>query len=100
MEAVSVRSVRVTPNERSLLEAAAEQARTSLSEFVRRKVLEAAEADVLNCSLITIPAKDCAAFEVWFAHPAKAIPALQNLVRSKPTWDRVPNREEGSIFRK
>jgi uncharacterized protein (DUF1778 family) len=39
-------NVRVSPEERNLLEAAAEQARTSLSDFLRRKAVEAAEAGV------------------------------------------------------
>jgi len=37
--ASSVLSVRVSQDERALLEAAAEQSRTPLSEFVRRKAL-------------------------------------------------------------
>ena len=40
-----------------------EQAHASLSEFVRRKALELAEAEVLNRSVVTIPAKDWEAFE-------------------------------------
>ena len=51
-------SVRVSPAERDLLQAAAEQARTSLSDFVRRKALEAAEMDVLEHRVVTIPAQD------------------------------------------
>jgi hypothetical protein len=47
----SVLSVRVSREERAILEAAAEQAHTNLSDFVRRKALEAAEADVLNRSI-------------------------------------------------
>ena len=43
-----VLSVRVSEEERALLEAASELARTSLSEFIRRKALDAAEADVLE----------------------------------------------------
>jgi uncharacterized protein (DUF1778 family) len=86
--ATSVLSVRVNPDERALLEAAAQQARTSLSDFVRSKAVEAAETDVLNRSIITIPAKDWEAFEAWLKRPAKAIPALQKLARSTPSWDR------------
>jgi uncharacterized protein (DUF1778 family) len=86
--ATSVLSVRVNPEERAILEAAAEQARTSLSEFVRRKALEAAEADVLNRSVVTIPAKDWDAFESWLNRPAKAKPALKKLARVAPSWDR------------
>ena len=45
----AVLSVRVNASERALLEAAAEQASTSLSDFVRRRALEAAESDLLKC---------------------------------------------------
>ena len=86
--ATSVLSVRVNPDERALLEAVAEQARTSLSDYLRRKAVEVAETDVLNRSIITIPAKDWEAFEAWLKRPAKAIPALQKLARSTPSWDR------------
>ena len=84
----SVLSVRVSPDERAILEAAAEQAHTSLSEFVRRKALESAEADVLNRTIVTIPAKDWEAFEAWANRPAKEIPALAELARRTPSWER------------
>ena len=40
-----VLSVRVSPHERELLQAAADQAQTNLSDFIRRKALEAAEIE-------------------------------------------------------
>ncbi len=83
----SVLSVRVNAAERAILEAAAEQSRTSLSEFVRRKALESAETEVLNRVVVTIPAKDWDAFEAWIRRPAKAIPALAELARRTPTWE-------------
>ncbi|UYO55483.1 DUF1778 domain-containing protein [Rhodopseudomonas palustris] len=84
----TVLSVRVSREERAMLEAAAEQSRTSLSEFVRRKSVEAAEIDVLSRGVVTIPAKDWEAFESWLATPPEPNPALQKLARLKPTWDR------------
>jgi len=84
----TVLSVRVNPEERAILEAAAEQAQTSLSDFMRRKALEAAEMEVLNRSIVTIPAKDWEAFEAWLHGPAEAIPALAELSRRRPTWER------------
>jgi uncharacterized protein (DUF1778 family) len=82
----SVLSVRVSPDERAILEAAAEQSHTSLSDFMRRKALEAAEIEVLNRTIITIPAKDWGAFEAWINRPAEAIPALAELARRTPSW--------------
>jgi uncharacterized protein (DUF1778 family) len=86
--ATSVLSVRVSAEERALLEAAAEQSRTTLSDFMRRKAVEAAEIEVLNRTIVTIPAKDWEAFEVWVARPAETIPALAELAQRVPTWDR------------
>ena len=84
----SVLSVRVSADERAILQAAAEQAHTSLSDFVRRKALESAEIEVLNRSVVTIPAKDWEAFESWLRQPPKANAGLKKLARLKPAWTR------------
>jgi uncharacterized protein (DUF1778 family) len=82
----SVLSVRVSDEERALLEAASDQARTSLSDFVRRKALEAAEMDWLERPVVTIPAADWEAFETWANRPAREIAALKELARTDPAW--------------
>jgi uncharacterized protein (DUF1778 family) len=84
--ATSVLSVRVTDEERSLLEAASEQARTNLSDFIRRKALEAAEIDVLDRRVVTIPARNWEAFEAWAHRPGQKITALETLARKPPKW--------------
>lgn len=84
----SVLSVRVNPAERAILEAAAEQAHTSLSDFVRRRALESAEAEVLNRAIVTIPAKDWDAFEAWINRPAEAVAPLVELAQRTPSWER------------
>jgi len=78
-ETPAVLSVRVSPNERALLEAAAEQSRTNLSDFVRRKALEAAEIDVLQHRIVAIPAEHWDKFESWAFAPAEEIPGLRKL---------------------
>ncbi len=85
--ATSIVSVRVSESQRAILEAAADLAHTNVSDFVRRKALEAAEIDVLNRSIVTIPAKDWEVFEAWVARPAETIPALAELARRTPTWE-------------
>lgn len=82
----SVLSVRVSDEERALLEAASERSRTSLSDFIRRKALEAAEIDVLERRIVVIPAKDWAAFEAWAQRPPRKIAALEKLARTDPKW--------------
>jgi len=82
----AVLSVRVSAQERSLLEAAADQARTTLSDFVRRKALEAAELDVLERRVVTIAAADWRRFEAWAETPGRDIPALRDLASSRPAW--------------
>src|SRR3974390_1142089 len=82
----SVLSVRLSEEERALLEVASSQARTNMSDFVRRKALEAAEVDGLERRIVTIPAKDWARFEAWAAKPGRAIPGLKELARRPPTW--------------
>jgi uncharacterized protein (DUF1778 family) len=79
-------SVRVTPSERDLLEVAAAQAHTNLSDFVRRKALEAAEMEVLDHRLVIIPADDWEKFEAWAQAPSKAVPALSALAATRPVW--------------
>ena len=77
----SILSVRVNADERALLEEAAEQSHTSLSDFMRRKALESAEIAILNRTIVTIPAKQWEQFEIWMKRPAKKIPALAALER-------------------
>ena len=84
----SILSIRVNPDERAILEAAAEQSRTTLSDFMRRKALEAAEVDVLGRTIVTIPAKDWEQFEAWLGAPAATVPALKKLGGVIPSWDR------------
>jgi uncharacterized protein (DUF1778 family) len=82
----SLLSVRLSDQERILLEAASSQARTNLSDFVRRKALEAAEANVLDRRFVTISCKDRERFEAWAAAPAREIPSLKELADRPPTW--------------
>ncbi len=82
----SVLSVRVSRHERELLEFAAAQARTNLSDYVRRNAVEAAEFAALDRRIVTIPAEKWAAFEAWANRPPQLIPALAELAASKPAW--------------
>jgi uncharacterized protein (DUF1778 family) len=81
-----VLSVCVSEDERALLEAASALAHISLSEFIRRKALDAAEADVLERRIVTISATDWDAFEAWANRPPEEIAGLKDLARKAPTW--------------
>ena len=84
----TVLSIRVSDEERLILEAASMRARTSVSEFVRRSAVQAAECQVLQQRSATIPAAKGDAFENWAKRPAEEIPALRELACSEPTWRR------------
>jgi uncharacterized protein (DUF1778 family) len=79
-------SVRLSAVERGLLEDAAAQARTTLSDFVRRKALEAAEIELLDRRIVTIPASAWEKLESWAQSSAKTIPALRELAATPPAW--------------
>jgi uncharacterized protein (DUF1778 family) len=79
-------SLRVSPPEREMLEAAAAQARTNLSDFVRRRALDAAEIELMMHPVVIIPATDWEKFEAWAHAPAKQVPALRELAATRPAW--------------
>ncbi len=71
--ATTVLSVRVNDEERAILEAASAEARTSLSEFIRRKAVDAAESEILERRIVAIPAEDWEAFEAWAKRPPQRL---------------------------
>jgi uncharacterized protein (DUF1778 family) len=79
-------SVRLSDEERALLEAASAQAQMNVSDFVRRKALEAAEIDVLERRSVVMPAKDWERFDAWAAKPARELVGINELARRPPTW--------------
>lgn len=81
-------SVRMTPEERDLIQSAADQERTNLSDFIRRKAVEAAEMKLLERRVFTIPAADWERFEAWANRPPENIPELRALAEWRPKWKR------------
>ena len=81
-------SVRVNAEERALLEEAARDVGATLSDFVRRKSVEAAEEEILNRSRVVIPAEHWEAFEAWLERPPRSNPKLAELMRAAPVWTR------------
>jgi uncharacterized protein (DUF1778 family) len=85
--ATSILSVRVSPIERAMLERVAKRGRTNVSDFVRRKAMEAAELELMQPADIVIPAEKWAAFEAWLAEPPAPNPDLERLAKTKPVWE-------------
>lgn len=75
----SILNIRVTDSERDLIEAAAANTRTKLSDFVRRRAREAAEEILMNRRIIEIPADKWSQIESLLTAPPKTIPAVQEL---------------------
>ena len=59
-----------------------------MSEFLRRKAVDAAECDMLQRRVVTIPTKDWEAFESWASRLAQEVPAIEELAERAPTWQR------------
>jgi len=55
---------------------------------MRRKAVDAAETEMFHRGIVTIPAKDWEAFEAWINRPAETVPALAELARRTPSWER------------
>lgn len=84
----AILSVRVSPEEKNMLQAAAENTRSTVSDFMRRKALEGAEEELMSRRIVTIAADQWESFEARLNEPAKVIPALQELFERKPAWER------------
>jgi len=80
-------SVRMTSGEREILKSAAADARMTLSEYVRRKAIEAAEMELMERRVVTIPAKDWERFEAWAKSPPRDLPELRKLLSERPVWE-------------
>jgi uncharacterized protein (DUF1778 family) len=80
-------TVNVTENERKLLESAAELTHSSVGDFIRRKALEAAELELMDRRVITIPAEKWEEFEAWAKSPPKDVPGLRRLATMRLAWE-------------
>ncbi len=88
MPASTILSVRVSPDEKIMIQNAAEHTRSSVAEFMRRKALEGAELELMERRVVQIAPDQWAEFEAMLAAPAKDIPALKELSQRTPVWER------------
>lgn len=79
-------SVRFGDRDLRIIEAGAENARTNLSDYIRRKCIEGAEIDLLQRSIVTIPAANWDKFEAWANKPAKRVKGLRELAKTRLAW--------------
>ena len=86
MAATSVISVRVSESERHLLDEAAQNSRTNLSDFVRRQALDAAELVLMQRNVVTIAPEHWDELESWLNRPSRKPENLQKLAKSGPVW--------------
>jgi len=82
----SVVSVRVSETERTLLESAADTAKTNLSDFIRRRAIEAAEEDLMERRIITLSPEAWEMFEANMKEPSRRIEAVAKLMERTRTW--------------
>ena len=50
------------------------------------QAVEAAEVDLFQQGTVVIPAANWKKFEAWVNEPARNVPALRNLARTRPAW--------------
>jgi uncharacterized protein (DUF1778 family) len=84
----SVLSVRVNPSEKAVLEAAAAEEHTTLSDFMRRMAVQAAETALFHRNVVSIPAQDWEAFEAWIGGPPVDNSGLAAIAKRAPSWER------------
>jgi len=88
MPSTDVLSVRVSREEREKLQFAAEQSRSTVSDFMRRKALEAADMELIDRRIITLSEEAWNAFDAAMKAPAEEIPALRELFQRTPIWSK------------
>lgn len=87
MSTSHVLSVRVSPQEHVLLQAAAAHAHSSVSDFVRRNTLQAATSLITGRNVITLTQSAWEDLEAQLAAPPQRHEALVSIMNKKPAWE-------------
>lgn len=82
-----VLSVRVSSQERALLQVAAERSHSSVSDFVRHNALEAAASLMMDQRVITLSQADWEDLETQLAEPPERKEALVSVMNKKTSWE-------------
>ena len=79
--------LRLTPEAKRRLFAAAEASHRSVSDFVWQSALERAEETLADRRVFFLNAKQWAAFQAALDAPPKVIPELKRLLERKAPWE-------------
>jgi uncharacterized protein (DUF1778 family) len=79
--------LRLTPEAKRRLFAAAEASHRSVSDFVLQSALERAEETLADRRVFFLNAKQWAAFQAALDAPPKVIPELKRLLERKAPWE-------------
>jgi uncharacterized protein (DUF1778 family) len=79
--------LRLTPEAKRRLFAAAEVAHRSVSDFVLQSALERADETLADRRVFSLNAKQWAAFQAELDAPPKIIPELKRLLERKAPWE-------------
>jgi len=88
MPTSTILSVRVSPDEKTMIQHAAAEARSTVAEFMRRKAVEGAELELMERRVVQIDPDQWATFETMLDAPATDNTALQELSQRTPSWER------------
>lgn len=82
----TVLSVRMSDEENALLRSAAADDHATISEYVRRAALIAAENALMDRRVVEIPAEHWEEFEAMLNAPPRDLPGLRKLAERTPAW--------------
>ena len=79
--------LRVSPEAKKALQAAAELLRTSVSDFVLASALRAADEELADRRLFTLSAEQWEAFQTALDAPPRPMPRLKRLLQEPGAFD-------------
>jgi uncharacterized protein (DUF1778 family) len=79
--------LRLTPEAKQRLFAAAEVSQRSVSEFVLQSALERADETLADRRVFLLDAEQWSAFQAALDAPPKVIPELKRLLEQKAPWE-------------
>lgn len=79
--------LRLTPDAKQRLFAAAEASHRSVSEFVLQSALERAEETLADRRTVLLTAEQWMAFQAMLDAPPRVIPELKRLLERKSPWE-------------